>query len=542
MELVEIRDLDGPNLFLLEPAVKIEVSGEPDADVRSRMDQALDEVATRTGARETSDDVWRDAERLIEALHHACGAPAPRTMSGPLEAPGHDVIAFSWQRRSFARKLARMVAGILTNEPCDLAAAVPALRELLTGPDDGEDHPEEIRDRDRTLPIIAITGTNGKTTTTRLVASILRSTGRRVGWTSSAGVFIEGEPVLEGDYTGPAGAHRVFEEPDLDVAVLETARGGMLLRGLGYESNDVGVVTNISGDHLGLQGVYTVEGLARVKELVVRVTKPDGYAVLNADDPLVLQMRTRVRARPFLISRRGDNDAVVAHASAGGSALIVRDEAIILMRGGRETRLIALADVPITFNGRAGHMVENALCAAAACLGFGLSPEEVRDGLRAFRNRADQNRGRLNIYELDGYTVIVDFAHNEAGLRNLLGLARSFLNDDGRVISLVGTAGDRDDASLRGLGRLSGDTADVTIIKDSTRYLRGRQTGDIPRLIAEGFRGSAGRGEMETAPSELDAFQRAMDIAHKGDVIAMMCVEDYNDILAFLDRRGRALS
>lgn len=540
MELVEIRDLDGPNLFLLEPAIKIELRGGADDDTPERIAQALNALVPGSGPGPV--EVWDGALALIVAIHRACDTSEPRTMTGPLETPGHHVIAFSWERRAFAMQLARTVASVLLHEPTDLTAATDTLRGLLAQRDDGEDHPEEIRDTERTLPIIAITGTNGKTTTTRLVASILRSTGRRVGWTSSAGVFIEGEAVLHGDYTGPAGAHRVFAAPDLDVAVLETARGGILLRGMGYQSNDVGVVTNISGDHLGLQGVHSVEGLARVKELVVRVTKSDGYAVLNADDPLVLGMREHIRAHPLLISRRPDNDAVRSHAAAGGSALFVRHGTIIRACDGVEQQLIALVDVPITFGGRAGHMVENALCAAAACLGFGLTAQQVRDGLRQFRNRADQNRGRLNVYELDGYTVIVDFAHNEAGLRNLLSLARSFLNGSGRVISLVGTAGDRDDASLRSLGRLSGEASDVTIIKDSTRYLRGRHTGDIPRLIAEGYHEADRPGSVEMEPSELDAFHRSLAIARHGDVIAMMCVEDYDEILPWLDQHGRALS
>jgi cyanophycin synthetase len=542
MELVEIRDLDGPNVFMLEPAIKIEFAGEPDGAAIERIDRAIERLSSSVDGPAVTDDAWSGVEALIAALHAAAGVPPPRIRSGPLEEPDHHVVAFSWERRRFAKALARAAAEIALGKEIDLDSAIDRLRELREELDEGDDHPLEVLDRDRTLPVIAITGTNGKTTTTRLVSSILRGTGRHVGWTSSVGVFIDDQQVLEGDYTGPAGAHRVFEEEDLDAGVLETARGGMLLRGLGYESNDVGVVTNISADHLGLQGVFSVEGLARVKDLVVRVTKADGYAVLNADDPLVLGMTAHVRAHPFLISRRDDNPAVIAHLNAGGWALFVRDGEAIWAHDGIEERLLRLSEVPITFSGRAGHMVENALCAAAACLGFGLAPDQVRDGLRLFRNRADQNRGRLNVYDVDGFTVIVDYAHNEAGLRHLLGLARSFLNGSGRVIALVGTAGDRDDNSLRGLGRLAGESADVTIIKDSTRYLRGRQTGDIPRLIAEGYHEAGRQGGDDAEPSELAAFHRATGIACQGDVIAMMCVEDYDEILAWLDERGKALS
>ncbi|MDP9370334.1 MAG: Mur ligase family protein, partial [Chloroflexota bacterium] len=319
------------------------------------------------------------AREIVAALHRLAGLEVPEIVSKPLETPGRMVVAYAWQRRAFALGVAKILAGLVTGDGLE-PGATDHLKSLLSNPPDEQDRPGFLRDSERTVPIIATTGTNGKTTTTRLIVHILRRTGRRVGWSSSTGVFIEGTQVLEGDYTGPTGALRVLQDPEVDVAVLETARGGILLRGLAYESNDVGVFTNISPDHLNLHGIRTVEGLADVKATVLRVTRADGYAVLNADDPLVVALNGTLRARPFLISRQHDNPHVAAHRQQGGTTLVADNGAVSLTMNGTETRIIDLAEIPMTFGGRAGHMIENALCGAAACLGLGLSVEQVAEG------------------------------------------------------------------------------------------------------------------------------------------------------------------
>src|SRR5690606_6105381 len=205
---------------------------------------------------------------VVNTLHDRCGVERSETATRAMEEPGHVVVAFSWRHRALAKSIARTAFDIVSGRPIDIDTALTSLESLANGAPDRSQSPEMVRDIDRSLPVVGITGTNGKTTTTRLLSSILMHAGKRVAWTSSSGVFVQGECVLPGDFTGPAGAARVFEEPDLDIGVLETARGGILLRGLGYESNDVSIVTNISEDHLGLQGVYSVEELARVKQVV----------------------------------------------------------------------------------------------------------------------------------------------------------------------------------------------------------------------------------------------------------------------------------
>lgn len=547
MKIDEIRDLDGPNLFMPRPAIKLEIDagGETVHVFESRAmavilgDPPPDQPSPRSTV--SIERLGGLLDELIHVLHDRVGQQRPLVVARTMEEPHHLAVAFGWHRRRFARAVARLAFDVLDADEIDVASRVDELTVLAQGDPEPDDVPEMHRDSERRVPVIGITGTNGKTTTTRLIAAILMGTGRTVGWTSSAGVYIGKDLVLEGDYTGPAGAARVFEEPSVDVAVLETARGGILLRGLGYESNDVSVVTNISADHLGLHGVHSVETLAEVKQVVTAVTREAGFAVLNAGDPLALAMREGIRAQPFLVTREGDHPDVVDHVAHGGWALSVRDGQVIWNHDGAQDVLTTLNEIPIAFGGRAAHMLENALCAAAACLGLGLDLDAVRSGLAAFRNQSDQNRGRLNVYELDGKVIIVDFAHNELGLKNLLAFGRTFVQGNGKLISVIGTAGDRGDEVLRALGRIAGEGSDVVIAKDTVKYLRGRSSGEIPALIEAGLRDS-GTTARSTAGSELEGYETALEMAGSDDVIALMCIEDYDTILPRLESTAKALS
>jgi cyanophycin synthetase len=334
----------------------------------------------------------------------------------------------------------------------------------------------------------------------------------------------------------------VLAEPDLDVAVLETARGGILLRGLAYESNDVGVFLNVSEDHLGLLGIRTVEGLAQVKATVVRVTRPEGVAVLNADDPLVRGVAGGVRAPICYFSLAEDNPTVVNHVAAGGAALFVEQGVIVRAREGRRQELVRLDDVPLTFGGRAEHMVENALAAAAACLGLGTDSVHVADGLRSFRSNPEHNEGRLNVFDLDGVRVIVDYAHNQAGLLHLLRLGRTMVGQEGNLVAVIGAAGDRSDEALRALGRAAGERSDEVVIKETQRYLRGRASaGEMSKLMADGVR-AAGAVPWCVEPTELDGLKAALDGRRAGDVVALMCIEQLGDVIALLEGQGRLIS
>jgi cyanophycin synthetase len=536
MKLVEIRDLDGPNIFLLEPAIKVEFA----LDETDETPESQAALARRFQPVLGTPKAQALPEQLIgavAAVHSLCGVTLTNVTWQPLETPGHVAFAFGWSHRRFAMSVAKVIAEAACG-PNEVDERQLAELRLILNHSEPLDSPLMVRDAERTIPIVSITGTNGKTTTTRLIAHILRQSGKKVGWSSSSGVFIEGEQVMDGDYTGPSGALRVLDDPEVEVAVLETARGGILLRGIAYGSNDVGVFTNVSADHLDLQGIRTVDGLAEAKATVIRITKPEGYAVLNADDPLVVAQAPKTLAQVFFVTQSAENKITSSHIKAGGHALTVENGHVLFWQKGEVVDLIAVEEIPIAFGGSARHMIENALCGAAACLGLGLDPERVRDGLAKFTSTPADNLGRLNLYEVGGTTVVVDFAHNEAGLRHLLDLATRLTKNRGSLIAIIGTAGDRTDANLEAIGRIAAESADRVIIKETAKYLRGRKNNDeLNQHYVAGIK-LGGKREWTIAPSELDGLKLAVAESTAGDVIALMCVEQVQDVYDYLRTVG----
>jgi cyanophycin synthetase len=535
MELVEIRDLDGPNVFALEPTIKLEVIVEPEEQLGIGRQQY---IAEHTNHYVSSNPVHA-LLAVVTALHSHLKLPSLQPTSHEMDSPGHTAVCFPWSHRSKARAIARVAFDLVAGERIErlstrLIQAIEAEYD-----EDEPDEPTWVRDSERRIPTAAITGTNGKTTTTRLLAHILRTAGKRVGWSSSSGVYIEGELVIEGDYTGHGGARRVLSDPGIDCAVLETARGGILLRGLGYESNDVGVFLNVSEDHLNLHGVRTVETLAKVKATVVRTTHPDGLVVLNAEDPLVLAQRAEIRAELMLFSQDPDNAAIMEHSSSGGRSVVLSGGAVVLHNGQQRTEIVPIAEVPLTYGGMARHMIENALAATAAAIGMGVDRASIAVGMRSFHPDRDHNAGRLNVYDLDDFKVIVDFAHNESGLRFLIDFARNLIPDSSRLTAIIGTAGDRQDSVFVGLGRIAGQTADRVVIKGNPGYLRGRTLDETMGLMRQGIQesGASGRQGGEYS-SELEGVIGAINEAQPGEVVVVMCVEDYPRITDELVRRG----
>ena len=247
--------------------------------------------------------------------------------------------------------------------------------------------------------MVAVTGTNGKTTTSRMIAHIARTDGKLVGWSNTDGIYIDGELVEAGDYSGPSGAGRVLAHPEVQLAVTETARGGILLKGIGLTRNDVSVVTNVSADHLGLQGIDTLDQLAEVKGVVPKITRKGGWAVLNGDDPRVFAMRSTIKAQPWVFSRDPDSPAIREVLSAGGRATTVIDGWLSVLRPNADPDpLVELVDVPMTLAGLSRFNVENALAAASAALAIGIPREVVVEGLRTFLPDAEHNPGRMNLF------------------------------------------------------------------------------------------------------------------------------------------------
>jgi cyanophycin synthetase len=512
VELLELRVLDGPNRFFTRPAVKLEFGADSPGSAAA---------------------VAHEAGEVVRRLHAGLDLAEPRLTMRESVDRMRAAVAYPWRRRAISQAIgtsaSRVVLGTSTErrELRSLSAIAPGPRSHLPTPH---------------IPIVAVTGTNGKSTTTRLIAHIAREAGVRVGMTNSDGIYVRNELVEAGDWTGFGGAARILAEPGLQLAVLETARGGILLRGIGYAANDVSVVTNISADHLGLQGIDTLDELAEVKGALVRITRRGGWAVLNADDPRAWAMRRQTRAGWYPFSLDPESPAAAEALERGGRAALVRDDSLTLLAAGRRSRRLAsVAELPVTFGGLSHYNVANALAAAAACDALGMTSGRIGAGLRSFTLDSDANPGRLNLYEKRGTLVLIDFAHNEAGLQGLLDVSRQLARrrpPRGKVRLAVGTAGDRTDEILHNLAAMAGAGADDVVICEKRHYLRGRDLEGMNAILRAGAAAGGYRGEVEAHPTELAALQALLARAHRGDVVAVMTHVERVEIADWLASAG----
>ncbi|HHX87253.1 MAG TPA: cyanophycin synthetase, partial [Firmicutes bacterium] len=312
------------------------------------------------------------------------------------------------------------------------------------------------------IPIISVTGTNGKTTTAHLLAHLWQRLGKQTGLATTEGVFMGGLQVYQGDATGPLSARMILEDPTVEIAILETARGGAIRGGLGYDRSEVAVVTNISPDHFGQDGIKTIDDLVFIKSLIVETVNPYGAVVLNAEDSNVLKMIPRCRAPVVLFSRCEDNLMLKRHISSGGRALIVREGAICWAEGADVQFLLPVEDIPLTFGGLAGHHLQNAMAAASAALALSISPETVIEGLKSFYPSREHNPGRGNLFQVGGSRVLLDYGHNPAALEATLRFASSL--GYRKLIGVVGVPGDRSSGLIRQCGKVCGRYLDQIIV------------------------------------------------------------------------------
>jgi cyanophycin synthetase len=376
-----------------------------------------------------------------------------------------------------------------------------------------------------TIPIIAVTGTNGKTTTVRLVAHLFRNMGRLVGFTTTDGVYVQNRMVMEGDMTGPFAANIILSNPTIDVAVLETARGGILRAGLGFEECDVGVVLNVAGDHLGLRGINTMEQLADVKSVIAAVVKREGHAVLNADDPLVYAMREKTTADVVLFSTAGDgeNEVLDAHIAHGGIAARMEGGSFVARRGKLRIPIATEREVPLTLGGAARFQRQNILAAIAAAYVQGMRYDDIRAGLLSFFPSPSLTPGRLNVIRLRiGGRVLVVYAHNEAAIDGLMDMVSHF--PARRRIGVLAVPGDRRDEDIRAAGRTAAAKGqlDLAIVKEDYD-LRGRDPGEAAGLITEGLL-DAGMPQEKIVqiPNEIDAIAQAIDMIGEDDLVFIL--------------------
>ncbi|HRK45223.1 MAG TPA: Mur ligase family protein, partial [Nocardioides sp.] len=398
------------------------------------------------------------------------------------------------------------------------------------------------------VPVVAVTGTNGKTTTSRMVAHIARTAGKLVGWSNTDGIYIDGELVEEGDYSGPSGAGRVLAHPEVEFAVTETARGGILLKGIGLTRNDVSVVTNVSADHLGLQGIDTLDQLAEVKGVVPKITRKGGWAILNADDPRVYAMRSTIKAHPWVFSRDPDSPAIRETLSSGGRATTVIDGWIsVLTPDADPDPLVELIDVPMTLAGLSRFNVENTLAAASAALAIGIPRAKVVEGLETFLPDAEHNPGRMNFFTLPaespgdpgtpGVSVVIDLAHNEAGLEALLEIMNGVRRPGSRLLLGLGAVGDRTDELIEMLGEIGARDSDVMAIGHKQRYLRGRTIDELEGLMRAGAQ-RVGVTDVPAYPTEVACLAALVERAEPGDVVGLMCHAERQEVYDWIAEHG----
>lgn len=368
------------------------------------------------------------------------------------------------------------------------------------------------------IPILAVTGTNGKTTTTRLLAHIFRQTGRTIGYTTTDGTYIGDYLVEPGDNTGPQSAQLILQDPTVEVAVLEAARGGILRSGLGFGASDVGVVLNVAADHLGIGDIDTVDQLAHLKSVVAETVLPKGYAVLNADDYRVAAMAARVKSQVAYFTMNPENQLVQNHTQQGGLAAVYENGYLSILKGDWTLRIEQAVNVPLTMEGRAPFMIANALAASLAAFAQGVTIEQIRAGLNTFRASVNQTPGRMNLFNMGDYHVLVDYAHNPHSYQALGSFVRNW---PGERIGVVGGPGDRRDEDFITLGKLAADIFNRIIVKEDDDT-RGRPRGEAAQLIAKGITQAKPDYGYESILNETQAINTALDSAPNGSLVVFL--------------------
>jgi cyanophycin synthetase len=388
------------------------------------------------------------------------------------------------------------------------------------------------------IPIAAVTGVNGKTTTTRFIAHILQGTGRRVGMTCTDGIYIDDRRIDDEDCAGPQSASNVLMNPRVDAAVLETARGGVLRAGLGFDFCDVAVVTNIGeGDHLGLSYVDDLETLAKVKRAIVDVVLPTGYAVLNAADPLVAGMAPKCPGKVVFFARDPAQSVLAAHRQNGGRAIFVRDGSIVIADRAREEVVISLDRVPLTHRGRIGFQVENALAAIAAAWSLGVPLDVIRARVESFAANLDQSPGRFNLLEIRGATVVIDYGHNSSALLALVEAIEKLPHQKRTIV--YSTAGDRRDGDIVRQGEIIGQNFDQAILFED-HYLRGRAEGEIIGLLRKGLASATRTKTIEDVRGAIPAVEAGLKAAQPGDLVVIQA-DTIDETVQYLHRYLKTL-
>ena len=388
------------------------------------------------------------------------------------------------------------------------------------------------------IPVVSVTGTNGKTTVTRMLSHILAESGLTTGTTTTDGIYLDGERIVSGDTTGPVSALTVLEDRAVEVAVLETARGGIVRRGLGYDWSDVGVMTNVGADHIGQDGIESVEDVLWIKSLVAERVREGGTLILNADDELLASLPqkravARVPKRYVYFSLRDDNPVLLEHAQAGGTAYFYRGGQIFEVEGGEERAVVEVAAIPATMNGTADFQIANAMAAVAAARALGMTREEAGSSIASFRSD-EENPGRANLYRVGEGYVMVDYGHNPDAFDAVCRMAAKW--EGRRVAGIIGVPGDRDDSVVEAAGRVAARGFHRVIIKED-QDLRGREPGEVARLLCAAVGDEWPGTECRVVLDEIEALREELSAMEDGQVVVIF-YDQLEPVLEVLEERG----
>ncbi|GER58352.1 cyanophycin synthetase [Patiriisocius marinus] len=382
------------------------------------------------------------------------------------------------------------------------------------------------------IPITAITGTNGKTTTSRLIAHMAKMKGYRVGYTTSDGVYIQNRLLMTGDCTGPASAEFVLKDPTVNFAVLECARGGLLRAGLGFKNCDVAVVTNVAADHLGLKGIHTIEQLARVKAVIPETVLPDGTAVLNADDDLVYEMRRNLNCNVALFSMDENNTHIKALQRKGGITAVYENGYVTICKGEWKMRIMKAEHIPLTYGGKADFMIQNVLAAVLVAQVHGIRIEDMKMALETFIPSAAQTPGRLNLFKFENFSILLDYAHNPAGMKALKQFSDKL--DATHKVCIIAGIGDRREEDNNMIGSIAAEMADEIIIRQDKR-LRGKTEEELIKMLDDGIKMANPKMKTTIIPSEKEAITHAVNTAKNGSLI-ILCSDVVPDALELVQK------
>ena len=567
MRLLDSRRLTGPSLMSREPVALAEIGFEPGDDrarglqlwasealrICAQVGLAFDRPIVRGSARsaavafhapidvllpatDVNDLAVEGAALLLAGLPEALSAPACEALRAKLDAARSPRL-LSLQREARARGLPFLWDDALVSVGHGRRSRSWPMGELP----EASSVPWAGLGR---MPVALITGTNGKTTSARLLARIALLAGRTPGLASTDAIAVAGRVLDSGDFTGPVAARTVLRHADVDLAVLETARGGILRRGLAVEQAEVALLTNVAEDHLGEYGIDTADDLAQAKAVIASVVVPSGRVVLNADDPRLVRLSGTFAAKTVLFSLDADAEAIRDHVARGGEAFALREGELLRLSPAGSEPLLRASEVALSFGGVARFNLANALGAAAAASALGLPRAAILEGLRSFAPNAEDNPGRCNLVDAAGVPVLIDFGHNPHGLRALAPLIDDLRRaaGGGRLFFISGAAGDRSDESLRALAaELYAQAPYAVLLRDLEGYLRGREPGEVPALIAAELRRLGMRdGSVRIAPTEGEALRRALAEALPGDFVALLVHLEEEEVRAVLAERRTA--